>query len=64
MVFALATLTGTLAQTPKPPQYKGKSYVDSTGQYYQQAALPTYVYVSASPDEMCRPAWPQMRNPP
>ncbi len=51
VAFALATLAGVLAQTPKTPQYKGKSYVDSAGQYYQQAALPTYVYVSTSPDD-------------
>jgi hypothetical protein len=45
----LATLPFTLFG--QQPEHKKKKYVDSLGQYYQQASLPVYFYVSTSPDE-------------
>jgi hypothetical protein len=32
-------------------EHKKKTYIDSLGHYYQQAALPVYFYVSNSPEE-------------
>ncbi|SDK19016.1 hypothetical protein SAMN05421823_102100 [Catalinimonas alkaloidigena] len=44
--FLLCTLGW--AQTPAAPT--ARTYVDSAGRYFQQAALPVYLFVAATPD--------------
>ena len=39
-----------MAQISTQPVHEGKVYIDSLGHYYQQAALPVYLFVANSRD--------------
>ena len=39
-----------LAQSAEQPVHSKKTFIDSVGQYYQQASMPIYLYVASSID--------------
>ncbi len=51
-----------IVQAQQQPKSNKRTYVDSTGRFYQQADLPTYILVATSPDETPTALHPSVAN--